>query len=769
MTAVGETRPGLRPSQPELADAAFLTALCGIALCGLHSSYAGWTFLAAGAAGLLLGLAVSHLISRLTRSVLAVFAVVAAAYFLFAPVLAVPEQGTGAAVPSLTALRSAAGAAVQGWKQLLTTQPPVGDSEPLLAVPFVLGLSAAVLGAVVARRATRGAAASVAVAPLALLAAVIALGTAQPTQWPLTSISFAAGLLLWIAVRTRRHVAGAARTRGHSGILTGLAVLVLGAAVATALEPLLPGAEGADRAVARDHITPPLDLSAYPSPLAGFRKYTKDADQLWNQQLMTVTGLPAGFPIQIAALNDYNGSVWGAVNVGRGDEFERVGAHLATTPGAPRGPAATVRITIDAAYADAADVDPWLPTAGAVTGISFAGATPGAGDADRIADNLWYNPETSTGVVTSRLKAGQTVVLHTVLATTPVPVDAQPYGPPEVADGYQALFAARAATWDKGATGLTAQLGAIGAYLREQGAYSDGGPGEAQYLPGHSIMRLTGFLNGPQPVGDDEQYAAAYALMAESLGIPARVVLGAIPEAGGAVRGRDIHAWVQVHLASGAWAMIPDAQFMPDHAKAPAPQPPRMAQQADATVVPPPNALHPPVGAAAGGTSGGTHPLSAVRQGTGFPSWLATLLGVLGWVLLPAACVGLVLGVVVGLKVRRRHRRRSTGSPANRYAAGWLDLVDHARDLGFAVPAGITRQQQAGRLAGTGLAALARIADAAVYGPGDPSAEHARSYWREIDAARRELTRGSDPRTRLRAAFDIRTLIPTGSGLRVAR
>jgi len=749
-----------RRSHPApLADMAFLGALCVLALSGLRSSYAGWAFLLVGTAGVLLGLIASHFAFRLADSALAAITVSIIVYCLLGPALMVRGQGLGAVLPSVQTLRSAASAAVQGWKQLLTTQPPVGDSEPLLAVPLVLGMAGSLLGYLSARRGT--AAASVVLSPLAVLAAVVALGTEEPSRWLLTGALFAIVALLWIATRTRRRVATTAEAHGHWRLVTGVAVLAVATTCAAFVEPWLPGAGGAGRVVARDHITPPLDLSAYPSPLVGFHKYTKDANQLWNQTLMTITGLPQGVPIQIATLDDYNGSVWGAVNAGRGDEFERVGATLATPSGAPTGPITTVRITIASAYADAADVSPWLPTAGSVHEVSFVAASSAGAD---IADELWYNRATATGIVTSRLHTGDTVVLRTTLGTTSLAADAQPYGPPTVTDGYQALFSARATVWDKGAAGLGAQLKAIGTYLRDQGAYSDGGPGQGQYLPGHSIVRLTSFLNGPQPVGDDEQYAAVYALMAESLGIPARVVFGAMTENGGIVRGRDIHAWVQVHIASGAWATIPDADFMPDQAKAPAPQPPQTAQDAAAAVVPPPNALHPPSDASAGGGSVSTAALRQPSQPSGFPAWLGTLLTVLGWILAPIGCVAFVLGAVAALKAHRRHRRRTTGSPANRFAAGWLDLVDHARDLGFAVPPGITRQQQAGRLAGTGLAALARTADAAVFGPGDPSEDHARGYWREIDTARRDLTRQAGRRTRIKAAFDLRTLISAGHG-----
>src|SRR5205807_553395 len=149
-----------------------------------------------------------------------------------------------------------------------------------------------------------------------------------------------------------------------------------------------PGAGAADREVLRDHVVPPFDIGAYPSPLVGFRKYTKDANQLWDQTLFTVTGLPDGATVRIASLDDYDGSVWGATN-GRVDgaasaSFQRVGARIAATAtGAP----ATVRVSIAPAYASATDLNPWLPNAGALSQVEFAG------DRRRtLADSFRFNP-----------------------------------------------------------------------------------------------------------------------------------------------------------------------------------------------------------------------------------------------------------------------------------------------------------------------------------------------------------------------------------------
>src|SRR5207302_1250774 len=172
--------------------------------------------------------------------------------------------------------------------------------------------------------------------PVLVLAAVIVLGTKEPAAQLLDGVVFAVLCLCWTALRLHRHRPPVRHgTRRLTRVLAGAAVLGTAAVGAALVGPVLPGAASADRDVLRDHVVPPFDIGAYPSPLVGFRKYTKDANQLWDQTLFTVTGLPDGATVRIASLDDYDGSVWGATN-GRVDgaasaSFQRVGARIAAT------------------------------------------------------------------------------------------------------------------------------------------------------------------------------------------------------------------------------------------------------------------------------------------------------------------------------------------------------------------------------------------------------------------------------------------------------
>lgn len=754
LTAPAPGRPD-RDVRASAVDTLFAAALCVVPLADLRTTYTNWSYLAIGAVGIALGLALAYVTYVLRASTLITALGTVLAYLLVGPALLDRADSVAGFAPSLPALRTVAVAAVSGWKEVLTTTPPVTADGALLAVPFILGLVAAALSLTLARR-VRAAALPLA-APLLLLGGAIALGTRAHAPWSATGLATAVLCLSWSAVRGRRVQATAADgSRRYYKPIAAIVVLCVAAAVAALAGPLLPGSDPQNRAVLRDRVVPPLDLNKYPSPLVGFRKYTRDANELWDQTLFTVTGLPTGTPVRIATLDDYNGSVWGATNRAGAAAFLRVGSVLTPDPAdavAAPGPTSTVRITIGRAYASASDIDVWLPTAGSVTAISFAGT-----DTRQLTGELRYNVASASGVVINGLPAGTTFTLRTDLTAPADPAAQQPYDAPDLTDGYSAQFASRAATWAKGTSGLSAQLQAIATYLRTTGAYSDGGPGESQYLPGHSMFRLSSFLNGAQPVGDDEQYAAAYALAANSLGMPARVVLGAIPESDGVVQGKDVHAWVELHVAGGAWVTVADSAFMPDSTKKPDQQPPQQIQDAAATPVPPPNAAHPPTSDT---ESHATHVIAdPLPPGTGGSlAWLLSLLMSVAAFLSPLLAAAAIYGAAYAFKARRRHRRRTRGSPVNQYSAGWRELIDYARDLGVSVPEFSTRRVQALALSAYDVSDLAWTADVMVFGPQDPSAHQAAAYWKRIDEARRAMARASRRHRRVLATLSPRSTL----------
>ncbi len=195
-------------------------------------------------------------------------------------------------------------------------------------LPYLLGLFSGVAGHALARR-TR-----LAVLPAAAPAAVVALsilfGAAQPTAAVLQGAGFAVGVLAWAAVRQQRGAARAAtlgRQRPWQRIGAAVAVLAVAGAGAAVIGPHLPGANAHQRVVL--YVEPPFDVSAYPSPLAGFRDYTQDVPaglSVYGKELLATTGLPAGSRVRIAAMDAYDGLSWGVANAAAGSSLQRLPA-----------------------------------------------------------------------------------------------------------------------------------------------------------------------------------------------------------------------------------------------------------------------------------------------------------------------------------------------------------------------------------------------------------------------------------------------------------
>jgi hypothetical protein len=459
--------------------------------------------------------------------------------------------------------------AVPGWKELLTALPPVDSEGPYMALPFLFTLAGASLTYAVARR-WAGAVLAL-VAPVVLLVTSIVLGTLTPAAVLLQGALFALVAIGWTALRSNRNRPalqnGAGRT---TRAVTTAALLAVATVGGFFVGPHLPGAGGAERTVFRSTLVPPNDVTKYASPLAGFRQYTEpNGAELYDKTLLTVRGLPQGVPVRIAALDSYDDFVWGAgnlANLGTGDDpegtsFRKVGSHIAA-----KGEGQEVTATVGVPAGGYNDV--WLPTFGTVTGLEFGGAR-----GDQLADDLRFNVDTNTGVLPEKLAAGDT---YTVTALVQPLAAALPTNV-EVADGSVVdsqnltFIDDKVAPWTERVDGQWQKVVAI-AKAMQDGAYTDGGaPGDYQnvFLPGHSLRRMTQFLKATQLAGNDEQYAAALALAANRIGVPARVVLGAEPDAQGVIKGKDVHAWVEVMRTDGSWQPIYWKQFLPDRNKKP--------------------------------------------------------------------------------------------------------------------------------------------------------------------------------------------------------
>jgi len=764
----------LVPGRGDLVDAGFTLTLVGIALLGFRTTFFGLGWLWVGLAGLVIGVLVAHVGASYRWYGMGTAVGVAAAYFALAGPIAVREYLIAGVLHSGAALYTLTQMAAPGWKELLTALPPIDSEGPYLALPFLFGLVGAALTYGVARR-WPGAVVGL-LAPVGLLVASIVLGTLTPAAVAVQGAIFGLSAIGWAALRSNRNRPALQNGAGRGARAVTTTVLLAVATVGGFLVgPHLPGADEARRTVFRTALVPPFDVTQYPSPLAGFRQYTEpNPADLFDTTLLTVKGLPQGVPLRFAALDSYDDFVWGAGNLANlgdgpdpsGTSFRKVGSHITSEA---VGQEVTATITVPAqGYRDV-----WLPTFGTVTGLAFSGSR-----GDELSDALRFNTDTNTGVLPTRLSAGDE---YTITArVTPAPA-----APPEDVDldsgsvvDTQALTFVdeKVDAWSGRADGPWQKVVAMAKAL-QSGAYTDGGePGDTvqnTFLPGHSLRRMTQFIKATQLAGNDEQYASALALSANRLGIPTRVVLGAIPDGAGTVKGKDVHAWVEVRRADGAWQPVLPAQFLPDRNKRPEPLIQKSEQQKTGAQVPPPAANNPPSvlqgpDQAQNATQLKNPPKdddSPLNPDT-WPAWLRYLVLFVG---LPLFVVVLVYGGIRLAKGARRRRRRRAGGPSSQVAAGWRELVDTARDLRMPLPAKGTRLEQARAL---DLVDLGHRANGHVFDVAEPSAEEVDAFWADVATARTALRSKHAFWHQLTGDLSLRTFrdhLPTGHGLGPAR
>ena len=758
----GRRRIVLVPGRDDLIDAALLLVLMTLAMVGFRTTYSGLSYLVAGVVGTLLGLLIAHLANVLRQPIIALAAMTLAVFFLAGGAVALHSSPVGGVLPTGSTLRVLSDETVHGWKDLLTTLPPVDGSGPLLVLPYMLGLLGGVGGFVLARRTAPSA--SPVAAPFAVLVAVILLGTQTPAAQLAQGALFGTVALGWITLRAQRRRPPLRSGSGRGTRLATVGVLfVVSLGGAALLGPHLPGSGAHGRTVLRSYVQPPFDVGQYPSPLAGFRKYTVGNKlrpvTLYSTPLFRVTGM-SGVPVRIATLDDYNGLTWTAANQspdsnGVADTFQRVGTDIDEPQPSGLGPVQhrSYSVTIEPGYADHYS-DMWLPTAGATTRVQFSGAR-----ANQHADNFRYNVATGTGVLPDRVQAGDTYTAAAVVPSDPLLSHTDVVQTGAVAPEASGFLRTPAGDWSAGGVGPTGEIFALANRMYTIGSYTNGEPPNQQFPPGHSAARLLDFVNPTRVSGDDEQYAATFALMIEQLGTPARVVLGAVPEASGIVEGKDVHAWVEVQLANGTWRSIMTSTFMNRNSR-PHTNPPPQPQSQTGSIVPPPSRGHPHSDLADANDATARSRVdqkhhAAAAAGGGLPAWLVSTVR---WGGPPVLLIVLICASIVGAKALRRRRRRTRGTPAARLARGWSEIVDHARDLGTAMPAGRTRREQGSVLSLHEVGDLARAADAKVFGQADPLDHDVAEFWSQVSEVRKRMSRAVGLRRRWWAAVNVASL-----------
>jgi hypothetical protein len=277
------------------------------------------------------------------------------------------------------------------------------------------------------------------------------------------------------------------------------------------------------------------------------------------------------------------------------------------------------------------------------------------------------------------------------------------------------------------------------------------------------------------------QFATAYALMARSLGIPARVAVGFTPgahdDATGAftVTNHDAHAWPEIWLGGIGWTHMFDPTPPSDlpGGSGLSTEPSTVTPPTAAPTSTPPTTVGPPATSAVPSTAPtGSNPAESSPRGGGVRISTGTSEGAGGGAWWPFAVVAAVavlvlapLLAVVLWKRRRRARRRSSADPRRAIVGAWHELIDTLTDHRIVTSPAETPYELAARVpadagddARPALRELAEVYTHARYATEPPQGARADAAWRDVDEVRRALDAREGAWARLRARLSPRTL-----------
>ena len=603
------------------------------------------------------------------------------------------------------------------WDTLVQTAPPVDSAGAVLLIPFALTFFLTCTATAMALRSRR---AALPVLPLfAMLVMVLFLGFPQAFSVVVQGVAFGGVALVWVGHRGMRIEAGRKADPSLGVVPFGRfvsALLVVGV-VATATLPFIDSIAPDRRLVLREAVTP-YDSAYIETPLSAFRRFRDQGpdvyDNLAETKLFRVRGAQAGTRVRVAVLDRYDGDRWYAANdtspTDFSDRYLRVSSRI-------DNPAAGDEQLFTFFIRHRWDL-PWVPTIGAMQAFEFYDDYA----SDRLPD-LRYNRATDTAILPGGLDLREDYVIAAIPVADRLGEKNKPWPEPDTTLQDAAAFLdVPAQAWSLGARNEMSAVFAIADQLRRRGRYSDGAFGwETRFEAGQDSLRLDeGFVNAPAMVGNDEQYAATMALLANRIGVPARVAVGTVLDRNGVIKGKHLDAWVEIRIADGSWRVLDTATFMGhrapkrDDAKlSPVKLPPERQEE-----VKPAEQEEQPEQPEA------EQEKEQERPDEPLPRWPLFLLVPASVVLIPVA------------KGVRRRRRRSASPASAAYLGGWDELLDTARDLGVAVPDRGTRPAQA-RVLGVPTS-LARDADIAAFTPSEPSP--AGPFWDSVDEQRRRLT-----------------------------
>ncbi len=595
-------------------------------------------------------------------------------------VYALPEAFLGL-LPGTETVQRFVDLAVQGGETIASSAAPA-PATPGLRMVVVAGLAlvwwTVDLVAVVLRRP--------AVAGLALLA-VYCVPTALvrsglPWWW---FVLAAAGYLILVASDAQERVSRWGRVVGSSGSgdveeraslsATGRRVGALALAAAVVVPALVPGLSESLLPAGNLPGNGPGDGTiAVLNPILSLRDDLTANDDVTVLEYTTEDPTPD--PLRLVTVDSFDGDTW-QPTYGDIDRDQRAAGSFPAPPGLAASAGATqarTSIRIDALRQG------WLPTPYPPTRIDIIGN--------------WLYDETTLNVVGDDVQTTEGLrysVLHLLVEPDPEVLAAAGPAPADIVTRWTSLPAGTPETIASTALTVAGEGTQLDQATRLQSWFRSGG-GFSYSLdapPENGSSAVADFLD--RRSGYCVHFASAMALMARSLGIPARVAVGWLPgeqvEPGTyRVSQQDAHAWPELYFEGVGWMRFEPtpatrAGTVPGWAAPTGPEP----TEAPTTAAPSTSAS----------ANAPTAPRDAEGGGATTDRDLLTVLRAIPWRVVVALL--LVLAVlaapaVTAVVVRRRRWSRAT-TPAARAEVAWTTLVEELGDRGLHVPAALTVRQ----------------------------------------------------------------------------
>jgi hypothetical protein len=418
----------------------------------------------------------------------------------------------------------------RGWWQLLTTVPPAPAAPALLTcVSLLVWLGAFAAAETVLRGRS-------ALLPLLGPLAVFVLGLLSGAGGPGSGLPEAAAFTALSALMLLVRSEGTAPRRALRRYATGLPLVAAVAALAVVAGPALPFAHARPPYDPRTLVTPPQRVKSAVNPL--------DQVTAWlsrpRSPLFTVrTSSPQD--LRLAVLDRFDGRDWTSRA-----SYLPTGSRVPPDPamsGSGTAPLTTaVRQTVRIEGLDTV----WLPAAARpATVVAAATVDVDPGDGQLLVP-AGTRPGTDYRIV-SRVPDYSAAELRAAVPATGDTARtalALPAGAP-------AVISEQARTATKGAAFPYQQAVRLADYLRTTEKY------DPEAAPGHTFGHIAYFLSTSHR-GTSEQFATSFALMARTLGLPSRVVVGfragtRRTDGSWQITGADALVWPEVDFAGLGW------------------------------------------------------------------------------------------------------------------------------------------------------------------------------------------------------------------------